>query len=181
MKNTENNLQDTQGEEKTPSQPKEDTMSEGRGRKININPPKEDLESEGGLTEGPEQWGQHSTYIGHGEWITIPEGKMKESKQKLEVVDTWNMLKLETENEDLMIAKMVREKGYPNMFGAKIPIKTQWNTDKLEQLLSHYHDKEVILGLRYGWPTGRLPTMGDPTITLKNHQGATDHPKALQH
>ena len=50
----------------------------------------------------------------------------------------------------------------------------------METLLQDYHDKEIMEGLRYGWPTGRLPTLRDPTKTFKNHKGATDHPEALK-
>ena len=50
----------------------------------------------------------------------------------------------------------------------------------MEKLLEGYHDQEVIQGLKYGWPTGRLPNIQDPATTFKNHKGATDHPQALK-
>ena len=33
--------------------------------------------------------------------------------------------------------------------------------------------------LKYGWPSGRLPTLPAPSITNKNHKGVTDHPDQL--
>ena len=99
---------------------------------------------------------------------------------KFQIASQINILKMQTDNEDLMLAHMVRKQGYPNRFGTKIPIKTKWNLDKLGQLLNNYQDKEVVEWMRYGWPTGRLPTMQPPAKTFKNHKGATDHPEALQ-
>ena len=34
--------------------------------------------------------------------------------------------------------------------------------------------------MKYGWPSGRLPTLGDPQISGSNHKGATEYPQALQ-
>ena len=131
--------------------------------------------------EGPEQWTQHATYAGHGEWIQVSEdiNKMTPSGT-IRVANTWERLKLETEHKDLMMARLVREKGYPNMYGARIPVKSTWNIDKLEELLEGYEDKEVVEGLRYGWPTGRLSTWSEPAKTLKNDQVATQYPLALR-
>ena len=49
----------------------------------------------------------------------------------------------------------------------------------LERYLANYGDKEILLGLKFGWPTGRLPTQKDPEPTFKNHKGARDFPEAL--
>ena len=95
-------------------------------------------------------------------------------------MNTWERLQLEIEDEDIMRARLVREKGYPNMFGAKIPIKHTWDIEKLDLPLKDYHDREILVGLRYGWPTGHLPTLEDPQKTFKNHKGAQDHPEALK-
>ena len=75
---------------------------------------------------------------------------------------------------------MVLREGYPNRWGARRPVRTKWNLELLEELLEDYEDKEVVEWMRYGWPTGRLPTMEDPHITTKNHTGATDHSQALR-
>ena len=79
-----------------------------------------------------------------------------------------------------MMANLVRKKGYPNMYGARIQVKSGWNIKRLEQLLQDYTDKEVVEGLKYGWPTGRLPTLQDPQKTFKNHRGAVEYPQALK-
>ena len=130
--------------------------------------------------QSPEEWGT-STYMEHGEWDrTQDDISMMGPTQTMHKATMMERMEMETDNEDLMTAKMVKENGYPNMFGAKIPIKTKWNVDKFEQLLGDYPDKMVIDGLRFGWPTGRLPSQPDPTPTFKNHKGATDHPQALK-
>ena len=95
-------------------------------------------------------------------------------------MNTWDRLQLETSNSDIMKARVVRQTGYPNMYGAKIPVQLNWNIEKMEELLQDYQDKEVIEGLKYGWPTGRLPTIVETHKTFKNHKGATDHPQALK-
>ena len=95
-------------------------------------------------------------------------------------MNTLELLQVQTENNDLMRAHLVQQKGYPNRYGARIPVHTSWNLNRLEQLLQDYHDKEVVEWLCYGWPTGRLPNMAEPQKTYKNHKGATDFPEALQ-
>ena len=72
------------------------------------------------------------------------------STKAFKTASTWERLQLEIECEDLIKAKMVREKGYPNMFGARIPVKSKWNLTLLEELLQGYEDKQVIEGLKYG-------------------------------
>ena len=89
-------------------------------------------------------------------------------------------VRMQTDNKDLMAWFMVRKHGYPNRYGARLPITTHWNLDEFERLLDGYKDIDIIEWMRYGWPTGRLPTMPEPTKTFKNHKGATDHPRALK-
>ena len=50
----------------------------------------------------------------------------------------------------------------------------------LQRTVTNYHDKEVVEWLRYGWPTGRLPTLPQAGLAKKNHKGATEFPQALQ-
>ena len=90
------------------------------------------------------------------------------------------IMKLETMEPDLMLSHLVNKLGYPNRFGARIPIANNWDLGRLEQLLIGYEDKEVVEWLKYRWPTGRLPSLPDPAKTFKNHKGATDHPEALK-
>ena len=80
---------------------------------------------------------------------------------------------------DILLNKQVREKGYPNRWGAKIPIRPNWNIELFHSLLEGYYDIDIIEWMKYGWPIGRLPTMMDPECTFKNHTGATEYPQAL--
>ena len=89
-------------------------------------------------------------------------------------------IQLEEQYPDIALNRLVRERGYPNRWGAKIPIKTAWNIHLLENLLEGYPDREVVEWMKYGWPVGRLPTMEPPTLTFKNHKGATDFPESLE-
>ena len=160
--------------------PKDDNKSEGQhsqGPKDGKKPKVRHIEAGQEQVLGdPENWAADVAYIGQGEWITLKEDHSTMKKvTKLPYMDTWERLQVEIENEDIMMARLVNEKGYPNMFGARLPVKSKWNLEKLEQLLQDYNDKEVIEGLRYGWPTGRLPTVEDPEITYKNHMGAIDY------
>ena len=107
-----------------------------------------------------------------------PPGKAHDTT--LQKVSKQQELKYIKENEDIRLNRMVWEKGYPNRWGAKIPIKTSWDLEVLEELLQDYHDKEIIEWMRYGWPIGRLPTMPDPETTQRNHQGANLYPEALK-
>ena len=70
------------------------------------------------------------------------------------------------------------QQGYPNAWGAKIPVTSGWNVALFDALLADYEDREVIQWLKYGWPISRLPTWPDPTPMYKNHKGVTDYPDA---
>ena len=100
--------------------------------------------------------------------------------REFEELSTLQQLKLQLVNDDLMMTHLVKEGGYPNRYGARIPISTHWNLDLMKELLKDYQDKEVVEWMKYGWPTGRLPSLQAPTRTFKNHKGATDHPQALR-
>ena len=71
------------------------------------------------------------------------------------------------------------EEGYPNIWGARRPIKTKWNLQRFRELLQGYEDEEVIEWMMYRWPTGHLPTLPGPAMSNTNHKGATDYPEAL--
>ena len=118
-------------------------------------------------------------YQGEGEWTQMEDPRSLQPTNRFKELTTMEQLRLQTTNQDLMIAQLVKKGGYPNRYGARIPIQSKWNLHKLEELLKDYHDKEVVEWLRYGWPSGRLPTLGDPARTFKNHKGATDFPAAL--
>ena len=41
-------------------------------------------------------------------------------------------------------------------------------------------DAEVVEWIKYGWPTGRLPSLGNPELSNRNHKGASEYPEALE-
>ncbi len=49
---------------------------------------------------------------------------------------------------------MVEQSGLYNFQGCKIPFKSNFNCDKLENYLHNYHDKQVVEFLHYGWLIG---------------------------
>ena len=115
------------------------------------------------------------------EFMTIPD-----SPQEMGTThhfETANPTQLEAHQQmdaDIRLHNAVWEQGYPNRFGARIPIKQRWNLSEFEDLLKDYEDIEVVEWLKFGWPSGRLPTMKEPTRSFKNHKGAIDYPEALQ-
>ena len=112
-----------------------------------------------------------------GNWDDPDE--MKPTKE-LQTASESEMNKLQVNHDDISLHNKVWEQGYPNRWGAKIPLKNRWNLEAMDQLLQEYEDREVVEWLRYGWPTGRLPSLPQPSWTFKNHKGALDHPQALQ-
>lgn len=82
-------------------------------------------------------------------------------------------------DSDLQVAQQVLQSGKPNVYGARIPIDSNWNFSLLWALSRSTTDREVVSFLRYGWPLNR--EMAVPlTITLKNHKGALDHPQDVE-
>ena len=125
--------------------------------------------------EVPRDW----VYIGHGEWSSPEEEPILHTPQidkEPEWVYKWRC----NNDEDVRLHNEVITKGYPNRWGARRPVKTRWNLELLEELLQEYEDKEVVEWIRYGWPTGCLPTLEDPDVCTKNHKGATEFPEALK-
>ena len=119
-------------------------------------------------------------YIGHGEWVPPEDYTAMKEGSCMDKKPPWVYHWQCKVDEDLRLHQEVLEKGYPNRWGAKIPVRTKWNLGKFEELLEDYEDKEVVEWIRYGWPTGRLPSLPDPTVNFKNHKGATEHPQALK-
>ena len=135
--------------------------------------------------EDPTNW----TYMGHGEWVPVEEVNAEneaigaEGNQEVETPEVepgWILKWRAKVDEDIKLHQEVLEKGYPNRWGARRPVRTRWNLDRFKELLKNYEDREVVEWLRYGWPTGRLPSLPNPGITCKNHKGTTDHPEALR-
>ena len=126
-------------------------------------------------------WDSHmgGTYIGNGEWAHLEESMDESRKVRMETEAPWIYKWRRTNDEDIKIHQEVLDGGYPNRWGAKRPVKTKWNLELFQELLVEYEDREVVEWIRYGWPTGRLPTLPDPAISGTNHKGATDYPMAL--
>ena len=78
------------------------------------------------------------------------------------------------------LCKLVMDKGYPNAWGAKIPVKLNWNLQLLNSLLAKYEDREVVMWLTYGWPISRPPNIADPIPTFKNHSSALNYPQFIE-
>ena len=124
--------------------------------------------------------GGEEIYNGHGEWVKIdrevsPGPQIDLAKEGKDSIRWIRRL-----DRDLDLHYLIWEKGYPNRYGAKIPLETKWNLQKMEELLIDYEDREVVQWMKYGWPTGKVPGTQSPYIWTKNHKGAEDHPAALR-
>ena len=119
--------------------------------------------------------------MGHGEWMQR-EAQLDTSEHgsSLQVAPQWVQKWLNTNDPDIALHNEVITRGYPNRWGARIEVKSNWNLQLFKELLGDYADAEVVEWLKYGWPTGRLPTLGNPSWTSKNHKGATDHLEQLK-
>lgn len=59
----------------------------------------------------------------------------------------------------------------PNFLGARISLQSPLNIPLWEELLEKYHDKELCVFLKYGWPVGYDSTT--PPLSIENnHQSA---------
>ena len=120
------------------------------------------------------------TYTG-GEWepgISTPG--VTQHGNPLQTEPSWVRKWRINNDRDMKNHHTVLQKGYPNRWGAKVPVESAWNLGLFSQLLQDYEDREVVERLRYGWPTGRLPTMRDPQHSANNHKGAADYPDQLK-
>lgn len=78
-----------------------------------------------------------------------------------------------------LVNYLIRKSKKPNAHGLRIPIRSRWNFEYLEESLKNYKDNEVVEYLKYGWPIGHD---GRPTNTTipKNQKGAQQNPEALR-
>ena len=53
---------------------------------------------------------------------------------------------LENNDDDIRLCREVQEKGYPNRWGARVQVKSRWNLQLFEQLLSEhgYEDMDIV-------------------------------------
>ena len=72
----------------------------------------------------------------------------------------------------------VQREGYPNIYGAKVPLIPRWDLEIFSQMLGpEYDDLAVLEFLKYGWPSNRLPTAPSPIMSKCNHASAINNPK----
>ena len=134
---------------------------------------------------GEQQWETTSgwLYTGHGNWMPPEELAADQDPQEGKVTIEWESQWIHkwrcSVDKDIALHEAVWDNEYPNRWGAKIPVESRWNTDRFEEMLQGYEDMEVVEWLKYGWPSGRLPTGKELVTSCKNHKGATDYPEAL--
>ena len=75
--------------------------------------------------------------------------------------------------------KTVRAHGIPNFMGAHIPLHTQLNIQKWEEVLSEYWDQQLVQCLKYGFPMGFNQDC-DLRHVIENHKSASDYPLQVQ-
>ena len=107
-----------------------------------------------------EEWGRTTTetplneeqigciYIGHGEWVQVdPYNETDEYNE----VQTSHIRDREPEwihkwrtkvDKDIALHQQVWNKGYPNRWGAQVPVQSAWNLELFADLLQDYEDKE---------------------------------------
>ena len=97
-----------------------------------------------------------------------------------ECVEQWlSQYNKEIKDEKVKLWDLVTQGGYPNTWGAQIPVQLNWNLELMDSLLMEYEDREVITWLRYGWPVSRLPNWTESTPTFVNHDSALDFPEEI--
>ena len=80
----------------------------------------------------------------------------------------------------MQLATIVKQEGYPNIYGARRQIDSSWKFDNLQHLLHDYHDQEVIEFLKFGWPANRLSNAPMPTVNQCNHASVTSNEKFVK-
>ena len=64
----------------------------------------------------------------------------------------------------------IRNSGLPNYLGEKILVQSKCDIQKLDKLLSDYHDRRLLQFLMFGFPVDHKAN--EVTISKKNHKGA---------
>ena len=135
------------------------------------------------VTQIMDFWESHEgwIYTGHGHWEKEEDDSSSSTQPcRIEQETEWMTMWLENNHPDIQINQKVLELGYPNRWGARIQVNSRWNLELFQELLQDYEDNEVVEWLRYGWPTGRLPTLRAPAHCTKSHKGATEHLQQLK-
>ena len=105
---------------------------------IRDNPPSVEPQSVEQQTEAAHH--KTGTYIGEGAWISSSEWQEETKKTEIKKEpyprDTEEQYQARLqEDHDIALYEVVRRGGYPNRWGARIPLKHRWNLQLLENLL----------------------------------------------
>ena len=84
-----------------------------------------------------------------------------------------------SDNRWVQLCHEVMTRGYPNAWGAQIPLDTKWNLELLDSLLINYHDRQEVEWLKFAWPLSRPPNWENPVPTFINHDTANDFPEDI--
>ena len=89
------------------------------------------------------------------------------------------MVDLQANYERILLAHKVISSGRCNRYGVRIPVKSNWNLELMESLLSEYQDQDAIESLRYGFPISRDENAPDLILASINHKEATWYPEHI--
>ena len=81
--------------------------------------------------------------------------------------------------QDLLLAHKVISSGTHNIFGCRIPIRSNWNIELMESLLVDYPERMVTEFLKYSFPISYPFSAPDPLLCAKNHRGADWFPGTI--
>ena len=57
-----------------------------------------------------------------------------------------------TITQQVQLVQYIRQYHKPNVYGARVPLKTNWNISLMQALASSTSDREVVQFATYGWP-----------------------------
>ena len=80
--------------------------------------------------------------------------------------------------EQIQLVDYVRSTNTSNVYGARVPLASNWNLQLLQQLTTSTSDREVVQFLRYGWPLNHDGS--EVSITIGNHASAEKYPEQMQ-
>ena len=75
------------------------------------------------------------------------------------------------------LVNYIRAWGKPNVYGARVPLVTQWNLTLMEQLAQSVSDREVVEFMRYGWSLNHDGR--EVSVSMFNHASATRYPQNM--
>lgn len=95
-------------------------------------------------------------------------------QQQARIKSTWPIISseaLKCQPHFARLYQQIKSFNLPNFLGAQVQLHSALNIDMWEKLLHNYHDKEVCVFLKYGWPVG-YDTNEPPTSVDNNHHSA---------